>query len=101
MIQAINGLQTAVNAVQPKIKAGEGATEMAGQFGSYLNDALTKLSNQQTAVETLNEKFITGELSDVHSLTIASEKASLGLQFTVQVRNKVIEAYQDVMRMQI
>ncbi|RAV22703.1 flagellar hook-basal body complex protein FliE [Paenibacillus contaminans] len=101
MIQALNGLSVATGTVQPKVKAGEGATDLAGQFGGYLSDAMTKLANQQAVVETLNEKFITGEISDVHTLTIAAEKASLGLEFTVQVRNKAIEAYQDIMRMQI
>jgi flagellar hook-basal body complex protein FliE len=78
-----------------------GATDLAQQFSSFLNSAITNLSNQETQVDQLNNQFISGNLADVHQLTIASEKASLGLELTVQVRNKVIEAYQDVMRMQM
>jgi flagellar hook-basal body complex protein FliE len=78
-----------------------GAAQMSKQFGTFLNDALSKLNEQQAAVDQLNQKFVTGEMTDVHKLMIASEKASLGLELTVQIRNKVIEAYQEVMRTQI
>jgi flagellar hook-basal body complex protein FliE len=78
-----------------------GATDLAQQFGSMLNNAITNLSNQETQVDQLNTRFISGDLPDVHQLTIATEKASLGLELTLQVRNKIIEAYQDVMRMQM
>jgi len=87
--------------VQPKVSSGEGAADLGKQFGSFLNDAMNNLNDQQKQVDQLNESFIKGELSDVHQLTIASEKASLGLELTVQVRNKVLEAYQEMMRMQV
>lgn len=75
--------------------------EVSDQFGQYLNNAINELNGQLNQVDKLNEQFIRGELSDVHQLTIASEKASLGLGLTVQVRNKIIEAYQEIMRTQV
>ncbi|GFZ83874.1 hypothetical protein GCM10008018_32210 [Paenibacillus marchantiophytorum] len=90
-----------MSSVQPKSDAGEGAADLGKRFGSFLNDAITNLNTQQQQVDQLNQSFIKGELSDVHQLTIASEKASLGLELTVQVRNKVLEAYQEMMRMQL
>jgi flagellar hook-basal body complex protein FliE len=89
------------NAVPAVNNEGEGASGLAKTFGSFLNDALNQLNAQQNEVDQLNTQFVKGELSDVHQLMIASEKASLGLELAVQVRNKVIEAYQDIMRMQI
>ncbi|MFE5319606.1 flagellar hook-basal body complex protein FliE [Paenibacillus sp. NPDC056579] len=77
------------------------ASEVSEQFGQFLNDAMVKLNNQQAEVDKFNDQFARGENVDVHQLTIASEKASLGLQLTVQVRNKVVEAYQEIMRMQV
>lgn len=82
-------------------KAEVGATDVAKGFGALLNDALAKLNEQQMQVDQLNEQFVKGELADVHQLMIASEKATLGVELTVQVRNKMIEAYQEIMRMQI
>jgi flagellar hook-basal body complex protein FliE len=80
---------------------GTGAADVAKSFGSLLNQAIDDLNGQQNTVDQLNQQFVKGELSDVHQLTIATEKASLGLELAVQVRNKVIEAYQDIMRMQV
>ncbi|UJF35339.1 flagellar hook-basal body complex protein FliE [Paenibacillus hexagrammi] len=90
-----------MSTIKPIDRTGEGAADLGKQFGAFLNDAISNLNNQQQQVDQLNQSFIKGELSDVHQLTIASEKASLGLELTVQVRNKVLEAYQEVMRMQL
>lgn len=90
-----------MSSVQPKDNSGVGAADVGKQFGSFLNDALNNLNDQQIAVDQLNQSFVKGELSDVHQLTIASEKASIGLELTVQVRNKILEAYQEIMRMQM
>lgn len=87
--------------IQPKPVKETGAADISRDFGAYLNDAMTELANQQATVEKLNGQFIAGNLSDVHQLMIASEKASLGLELTVQIRNKMIDAYQEIMRMQI
>lgn len=81
--------------------ATPGAADVAKGFGDFLNNALNQLSTQETAVNTLNGQFVKGDATDVHQLMIQSERLSLGLELTVQVRNKIIEAYQDVMRMQI
>jgi len=100
MIEKLNlqpaKLQTGINSVKSLSPA-----EVSEQFSAFLNNAINDLNNQQAAVNSLNTKFIKGETSDVHQLMIASEKASLGLELTVQVRNKVIEAYQEIMRIQV
>ncbi|WJH33263.1 flagellar hook-basal body complex protein FliE [Paenibacillus aurantius] len=101
MIEQV-GLKAAnLAALAPKPVAQGSAAELTKQFGSYLNEALTKLSVQEQQADQLNEKFIKGEVTDVHQVMIAAEKVSLGLEFTVQARNKVIEAYQEMMRMQM
>ncbi|MGN7383534.1 flagellar hook-basal body complex protein FliE [Paenibacillus sp. SAFN-117] len=85
----------------PGSKTHTGALELSKQFDQFLKGAITDLNQQQHQVDQLNEQFIVGEMNDVHRLMIASAKAELGLQLVVQVRNKVVEAYQDVMRMQL
>jgi flagellar hook-basal body complex protein FliE len=76
-------------------------SEVSEQFSGFLNKAMNDLNEQQAAVDDVNQKFVKGEISDVHQVMLTSEKASLGLQLTVQVRNKMIEAYQEIMRMQV
>jgi flagellar hook-basal body complex protein FliE len=97
---------TGVNSVLPmrtrtSEQSAAGATDLAKSFGQFLNDQVSQLNNQSNEVDQLNNQFVQGKLSDVHQLMIASEKATLGLQLTVQVRNKVVEAYQEIMRMQV
>lgn len=77
------------------------ATDLSKQFSQFLDQAMTSLNGQQQEVHVLNEQFIKGEVSDPHQLLIAAQKASLSMELTVQVRNKVVEAYQEIMRMQV
>jgi flagellar hook-basal body complex protein FliE len=79
----------------------EGAADLTKSFGQFLNEQISQINNQSNEVDQLNNQFVQGKLSDVHQLMIASEKATLGLQLAVQVRNKVVEAYQEIMRMQV
>lgn len=77
------------------------AAVAAGNFGQFLNDALAKVEQAQQDAASAAERLATGEIKDVAEVTIASEKANLALQLTVQVRNKVLEAYQEIMRMPV
>ncbi|GIP33063.1 flagellar hook-basal body complex protein FliE [Paenibacillus sp. J2TS4] len=103
MINQLTFNTPAVGAPQPEAAKASvvGAMDLTQKFDQFLRGAIADLNQQQHQVEGLNEQFIKGEVNDVHQLMIASAKAELGLQLTVQVRNKVVEAYQDVMRMQL
>ncbi|MEX2415306.1 MAG: flagellar hook-basal body complex protein FliE [Paenibacillaceae bacterium] len=98
MIDKVIG-NSSVKPIATTPKAGR--VDIGEQFNSILNDALAKIGGHQQEVDQLNNMFAAGELPDVHKLLIAAEKSSLNLQLTVQVRNKVIEAYQEIMRTQI
>lgn len=74
----------------------------AGQkFASFLNDAIKSVNDQQIQSDALTEKLINGQDVDLHEVMIASQKASITLNATMEVRNKVIDAYQEIMRMSI
>lgn len=75
--------------------------EAPGDFGRLFTDLLTKLSALQADADRLAAGLAAGEAVDLHEVMLALEKASLGLQLALQVRNKVVEAYQEIMRMQI
>lgn len=70
-------------------------------FGQFLSEALQSVESAQVQADQAAQKLATGEIRDVAEVTIASEKATLALQLTVQVRNRVIEAYQEMMRMPV
>lgn len=104
MIQGIGTINPSwvkqVEDVQNKANPA-GAAQLTEKFGTFLQEAIDDLNKQQLGVDDMNQKFVKGEITDVHQLMVASEKASLGLELAVQVRNKAIEAYQDIMRIQI
>ena len=74
--------------------------EITQSFGQYLQSALESVSNQDKKVHALNDQYLIGKV-DVTEVLIASEQAQLSLQLTSQIRNKVVEAYQEMMRMQL
>lgn len=78
-----------------------GGVDLTKSFGQFLTDAVSDMNKQRGYVGDLQEQFITGELPDVHRLMIEAEKASVATALTIQVRNKVVEAYQEIMRTQI
>lgn len=88
-----------IGEIANKVQKNEASSEAS--FSELLHNALTEVDNLQKISDVSNTKLTTGEITDLHSVMIAGEKANLALQLTVQVRNKVIEAYQEVMRMQV
>ncbi|KYD09429.1 flagellar hook-basal body complex protein FliE [Caldibacillus debilis] len=70
-------------------------------FASFLKDAINKVNELQVQSDQMTEKLALGQDVELHQVMIAAEKASIALQATLEIRNKVIEAYQEIMRMQI
>lgn len=68
-------------------------------FGNMLNEALQNVQSYQEASTEKTEQLLTGEVDNLHDVFIASERAGVALQATVEVRDKVIDAYDKVMRM--
>ena len=73
----------------------------SGGFGQALNNAITNLNETQNAADDASVRMAAGDPIDLHEVMLARETASLHFQLAVQVRNKLVEAYQDVMRMQV
>ena len=82
---------------KPEVESS-GGTE---SFGSALKSAVKEVNGLEVKADDLAAKLATGDIEDVHQAMVAMQKASLALQFTVQVRNKVIDAYQEIMRTQV
>lgn len=88
---AVTGKSTISNVVKPS-ESG---------FGETIKNAITGVNELQTEADELAKKLASGDAVDIHEAMIAMQKASMALQFTVQVRNKIIEAYQEIMKMQV
>jgi flagellar hook-basal body complex protein FliE len=92
-------------AVTPVVGAGAGdttAVEQAGGagFANALGQGLENLQQTQAHADDLAVQAATGDLTDVHDFMIASTQAQLATELTVTMRNKAIEAFTEIMRMQ-
>jgi|SRR5579885_286823 flagellar hook-basal body complex protein FliE len=74
--------------------------QAGGEFVKSLQDAMSEVGNLQTEADSRVNQLLTGNGQDVHSAMIAVEKASLAFEMMVQVRNKIVQAYQQVSGMQ-
>lgn len=100
-ISAISAISP--SALMPSVQPAAAAkTAGAGDdFGSWLGDALDTVSGSQAKADDLAVKAATGDLSAIHDFTIASSEAQILTQLTVEVRNRAVEAFNDIMRMQV
>ena len=78
----------------PKPAAG------GGQFGNLLKDAVQQMNDVEKNSQGELQKFLSNE-SDLHSVMISLEKADLSFQMMMQVRNKIVSAYQEIMKMSV
>jgi flagellar hook-basal body complex protein FliE len=79
------------------IQETSGFDQVMDLASTYLN----KVNDTQLNAEELAKDYALGENVEVHQVIIAAQEASLALQLTVQIQNKLIEAYQEIMRMQV
>ncbi len=70
-------------------------------FSSFLLEAIDNVNKTQKDSESYKKLLAIGELDNLHDLTIASEKADVALQITLAIRGKVIDAYKEILRIQI
>ncbi|RID87172.1 flagellar hook-basal body complex protein FliE [Peribacillus asahii] len=75
--------------------------EAQQSFGAALKESINQVNEAQLYSDSLTNKMANGENVDLHSVMIASQKASISLSATLEIRNKVVEAYQEIMRMNI
>jgi flagellar hook-basal body complex protein FliE len=80
----------------------EGAdVDGAKSFGEFLSDSLGKVNSLQQEANVAMEKLASGESQNLHETLLAVEKAEVAFKMMNQVRTKVIDAYREIMKMQI
>jgi flagellar hook-basal body complex protein FliE len=95
------GVQSAAGLGAPTATAGVTRTTAApGQFGIDLAGAVENLQALQSRASALGIRAVTGDLDDIHDYTIASSQAAVTLELTAAIRNKAVEAFTEIMRMQ-
>ncbi|MEX2262732.1 MAG: flagellar hook-basal body complex protein FliE [Bryobacteraceae bacterium] len=92
-----------ISAVSP-LKAIESVARAAGGSGGFegiLKDAIHKVEDFRGDAAQKIEQFLNGESDDLHQTIMSAQRAELAFDLFLQARNKVVQAYQEVMRMQL
>lgn len=98
MNNLITNLPPFPNLQQPSSPTQPGDSD--GTFGATLKTAINQVEQIHTSAEQQVTDLLKGDRSDVHNVMIAVEKADVAFQLMMQVRNKIVSAYQEVSRMQ-
>jgi len=76
-------------------------TETGKDFQALLKENINKVNNRQLESNQLTEDFALGKTDNIHQVMIAGEKAETSMKLTLAVQNKVIDAYKEIMRLQV
>ncbi|MCK9224431.1 MAG: flagellar hook-basal body complex protein FliE [Candidatus Muirbacterium halophilum] len=75
--------------------------DMMQDFKTLFQDNVNKTINLQKQSADMTQKMVAGDVEDIHQVMVAAEKAKIAFKFTLEVKNKIMTAFQEVQRMQI
>ena len=87
--------------VEPAIGGKPARLSKPGSFGKMLTDSIDQVNRLQVAADSSINDLAMGKQTDIHRTMVAMEKASISFELLMQIRNKVISAYDRIMRMPI
>lgn len=79
----------------------EGPSTGGKEFGDLFNDAIGAVEKYRVNAEESANRFMNGETEEIHQVILAGQRAEIAFETFLQVRNKAVQAYQEVMRMQM
>ena len=97
----MNGLLPLAPTAAPAAPAASPTRQAGAAFGDILQSLVTAADQQQQQADRTVQTLHGGGEKNLHDAMIAMEQADISLRYLVQVRNKAIEAYQEIMRMQL
>jgi flagellar hook-basal body complex protein FliE len=72
-----------------------------GEFQSLLDSTIQQIQSVNQDAAGATERFLNGENEELHNVVLAGQRAEMAFELGLQVRNKVVQAYQEIMRMQM
>lgn len=102
-VDPTGGLSSAAGAgaVSAGQTAGTTATTGSDGFAKVLSSSIDQLQSTQATADALGQQALTGDLKDPHTFMIASTEAALSTEMVVNVRNKCVDAFNEIMRMPV
>lgn len=99
--QAIDRMSQIDAGIDKRVGGKDNATEVAQDMGQLLRNAIAELDASQKTADQGIAALVANEPVDLHQVMLQMEEASLRLNLALQVRNKIVEAYQEIQRMQL
>ena len=90
-----------IGTIQPDRLAPTRAPAGGSSFSDVLTNAISEVESSRSDANRAVEQFLAGDGDDLHSTILASQRAELEFQMFLQMRNKVVSAYQEIMKMQM
>ena|SRR5271168_4535279 len=101
-IGPIQAIQAPIQAIVAPVVSGISPLGSGGgNFGAVLGQALNTVESGQQNTSAAIDRFLSGEDTEVHQVALVAQQAEMQFDLFMQVRNKVIAAYQEVMKMQL
>ena len=99
----ITPIERTIAAIQPLETRAPGPEPGADgpNFANMLKEQLNEMVDLHNTAEQAQQNFLTGEITDIGEVVLAIQQADIALNFAIELRNKVIEAYMEISRMQI
>lgn len=101
MISPLSAVNPAMAGLAPANAAGTAASGDSGSFASELAGAVARVEQDSRTTGKLRDQLLRGEDVELHTVAIHAQQAQASFELLLQVRNKLIQGYQEIMRMQI
>jgi len=85
----------------PLVQPGQRPASPAGGFGELLSQSITAVNNRMGEADELARGLVSGQHANIHETMIAVEKAGISFRLMTRVQQKALDAYQEIMRMQL
>jgi flagellar hook-basal body complex protein FliE len=101
ILEQNSALQKAAGLGAGGVSGGAETAKDPGGFGDALKTALSQVNEAQASSTAMTEAYERGEVTDIAAVMLSRQQASIGFEATMQVRNKLLSAYKDIMSMPV
>lgn len=98
---SIRQVELELNRLREQLQRTESAPPEGASFGEMLKDAISEVNQLTTEADTAIQRQIASGETDLHATIVALEKAEISFQLMMQIRNKIVKAYEEIMRMPV
>jgi flagellar hook-basal body complex protein FliE len=97
----VNSIANITPLTLPQLTPAASSASQPGEFQKVLSGAINQVESLNNSAADSVQKFLRGDNEELHTTILATQKAELAFQLGLQVRNKVVDAYQEIMKMQM